>query len=653
MLNVCKRTIPNGSIKGKEESNESSIVVTKNRQISTYQPLSEKIARYQNDIPFFSIEFFPPRSDKGATDLVRMLDHFRDGEPFFCDITWHTAGNPGSDKPTSSITFAGVALNYCCLDTMLHIICLGLTKTDLRQHLERAKFLGIKNILALRGDKNDDSKIYDFEYAADLVRFIRQEYGDYFTIVVAGYPIPHPESKSKEHDLECLKRKVDAGADAIITQLFFEVDDYVNFVQNCRQIGINVPIIPGICSINNYGSILKFASLSSVPIPDRMMKALEPIKTNTEAVKNYGIHFLTDMCRQLIKHNLSPGLHFYTLNQKTIIPVLKAIGLWKHEPIRLLPWRPATNHRRTNESTRSVFWINRPKSYINRTFEWKRYPNIWNTAFSNQIADLSESYYPFLETSTTTKKEIDQFWTDVDKPSVRDVFRMFYSYYSNINYGNESNDNGNPLITILPWIQERTNIHFMEAAFTHYGRYIKNGLLITNYLPGFGAINQADDRYGWGEPNGVVYQKEYLEFFFDSSHLDRLKGKLERAQSVSYCITNRNRTIWLSNWPQHNPITISWGLFPSYQLIPAYVADPISFNIWRTETFDLFTTWHNLYRSQSCDGNCHDESMFEPYRNVIKHIRDDFLLVSLIDNQSANSSPTFTNIFDEIFSNED
>lgn len=90
-----------------------------------------------------------------------------------------------------------------------------------------------------------------------------------------------------------------------------------------------------------------------------------------------------------------------------------------------------------------------------------------------------------------------------------------------------------------------------------------------------------------------------------------------------------------------------------YQLIPAYVADPISFNIWRTETFDLFTTWHNLYRSQSCDGNCHDESMFEPYRNVIKHIRDDFLLVSLIDNQSANSSPTFTNIFDEIFSNED
>ena len=298
------------------------------------------------------------------------------------------------------------------------------------------------------------------------MRFIRQEYGDYFTIVVAGYPVPHPESKSREHDLQCLKEKVDVGADVVITQLFFEVEDYINFVANCRAIGITVPIIPGICSINNYQSILKFASLSAVPIPERLLRALEPIKSNNEAVRNYGVYFLVDMCRKLIQANLSPGLHFYTLNQSTVIPVLKTLGLWKKMEIRMLPWKVATNHRRVAESTRSVFWINRPKSYVHRTDHWKEYPcAIWTDKFSSQISNSLENYYSFLEVDNK-KDDIDQFLGD--KPNLENLCQLFYSYFANYstNFDSHEMNNNNDCakatnsISVLPWIQQ-ANWHFL------------------------------------------------------------------------------------------------------------------------------------------------------------------------------------------------
>lgn len=132
---------------------ETSTLTVEDDRLS-YMSLARKVSEYQDSKPFFSIEFFPPRSEKGATSLVKLLESYREGDAHFLDITWHVAGNPGRETPTSSITIAGVALNYCCFDTMLHIICIGLTKQDLKRHLERAKTLGIRNLLALRGDKH-------------------------------------------------------------------------------------------------------------------------------------------------------------------------------------------------------------------------------------------------------------------------------------------------------------------------------------------------------------------------------------------------------------------------------------------------------------------------------------------------------------------
>lgn len=222
------------------------------------------------------------------------LERMGEGAPLFVDVTWHPTGEPGSEKETSSTSIAGACLNYCRLETMLHITCAQYDESQCIKHLQRAKSLGLRNILALRGDLNEDEESINasiknklgIKYAADLVRLIRKEFGDYFVICVAGknfyfwrllnvydrrfcallgYPTGHPDSASYEEDLIRLKEKVDAGADFIITQLFFREEQYFKYVQDCRALGIKIPIIPGMMPIQVRSvQILGFSSLFTV-----------------------------------------------------------------------------------------------------------------------------------------------------------------------------------------------------------------------------------------------------------------------------------------------------------------------------------------------------------------------------------------------------
>ena len=331
---------------------------------SNYIPLIKKIEkRIENkDVPFFSIEFFPPKTTGAAYNLISSFDNFRRLGPLFADVTWHAGGNPESECETSSITIAGIALNYCWLNTMLHITCIGMSKEKLHKCLERAKELGIRNILALRGDKGSGKQETDFRYASDLIRFIRQNYGDYFTIAVAGYPTAHPESISKKHDLMFLKQKVDAGGDFIITQLFFESKVFTQFVADCRAIGISVPIIPGIMPIQNYDSLEKITRVSQLTIPEQILRDLEPIKNNDEAVRNYGIDWTISLCREILNSGCTSGIHFYTLNrEQATVNIVKALGLANTNPLKQLPWHVPANHRRCSETVRPIFWSTRPK----------------------------------------------------------------------------------------------------------------------------------------------------------------------------------------------------------------------------------------------------------------------------------------------------
>ena len=170
---------------------------------------------------------------------------------------------------------------------MLHITGLGYTKEQVRDSLSKARRLGIENILALRGDKPPSSAPGDFKHAVDLVRFIRAEFGKQFVICVAGYPNPHPEAVSYAEDLQHLKEKVDAGADFVITQLFFKPEQFISFVNDCRRLGISCPILPGIFAIQTYQSLMLVTKLAKIQLPDEIAKVVNNIKDNDEGMLLY------------------------------------------------------------------------------------------------------------------------------------------------------------------------------------------------------------------------------------------------------------------------------------------------------------------------------------------------------------------------------
>lgn len=209
----------------------------------------------------------------------------------------------------------------------------------------------------------------------------------------------------------------------------------------------------------------RFAELATVPIPERIVHDLQTVKENDEAVRNYGVHFLVDLCRKLIEVNLSAGLHFYTLNQDTVIRVIKELGLWKKMQIRTLPWKGATNYRRVGESVRPVYWVNRPKSYVHRTAHWKDFSLAsWSDNTISSISESMKSYYSFLEVSNTKKQMDDILGERPTLSSLYKLFYLFYSRYSTANFDMPKNDvSSETLVSIssLPWVQQ-ANSHFLS-----------------------------------------------------------------------------------------------------------------------------------------------------------------------------------------------
>jgi methylenetetrahydrofolate reductase (NADPH) len=200
---------------------------------------------------------------------------------------------------------------------MAHITCIGSTKEEIDNILKEFKENGIENVLALRGDPPQGEEIFipregGFRYANELVEFIKEKYD--FCIGVAGHPEGHVECPTLEEDLENLKRKVDAGGDFIVTQLFFDNRFYFDFVERARKIGITVPIIPGIMPILNLGQVKRFTEMCGSSIPDKLLQKLESVKEDNAAVEAFGIEHALKQCQGLLD-NGAPGIHFYTLNR--------------------------------------------------------------------------------------------------------------------------------------------------------------------------------------------------------------------------------------------------------------------------------------------------------------------------------------------------
>lgn len=263
--------------------------------------------------PSFSFEFFPPKDEAGFHGLFETVGALQQLNPTFVSVTYG-AGGSTRRKTIDLVTRIKHDLG---LESMAHLTCVGASRKEVQTVLEELVANKMENVLALRGDPPKGETQFvpsadGFSHANELVAFIRTNYD--LSIGAAAYPEKHPESPSRESDLTCLKRKVDAGADFLITQLFFDNRDYFNFVERCRNVGIHLPIIPGIMPILSVPQIKRFTEMCGAEIPAELLQRIESVQDDPRAVEKCGIEHATVQCQDLLDRQ-APGIHFYTLNR--------------------------------------------------------------------------------------------------------------------------------------------------------------------------------------------------------------------------------------------------------------------------------------------------------------------------------------------------
>lgn len=257
-----------------------------------------------------SFEFFPPKTPEGAEKLRGVRQQLYALKPEFCSVTYGAGGSTqaGTFSTVGEILAEGVA-------AASHFSCVGATRASVLEQLHTLKAMGVRRLVALRGDlPSGYGAGGEFAYASDLVAFIRAETGDDFRIEVAAYPEIHPQAKSPESDLRAFVAKVQAGADSAITQYFYNADAYFHFVDEVQRLGVSVPVVPGIMPITSSTQLLRFSDACGAEIPRWIRLRLQGFGDDTASIKSFGLDVVTDLCERLRSAGV-PGLHFYTMNQ--------------------------------------------------------------------------------------------------------------------------------------------------------------------------------------------------------------------------------------------------------------------------------------------------------------------------------------------------
>ncbi|ABA59133.1 methylenetetrahydrofolate reductase [NAD(P)H] [Nitrosococcus oceani] len=267
----------------------------------------------QNNPLIFSCEFFPPKGEENASKLRRVRRKLARIHPRYYSVTFG-AGGSTRDRTFETILEIQAAAKETGIEAAPHLSCVGSSRKSIREVLQAYQHQGVKRLVTLRGDLPSGMvDPGDFHYASQLVEFIRAETGDYFHIEVAAYPEVHPQARSAQADLINFKHKVEAGADSAITQYFYNVDAYLRFVERCKSVGIDLPIVPGIMPINNYVQLARFSDACGAEIPRWLRKRLEDFP-DPATMSAFAIDVVSDLCYRLLEAG-APGLHFYTLNR--------------------------------------------------------------------------------------------------------------------------------------------------------------------------------------------------------------------------------------------------------------------------------------------------------------------------------------------------
>jgi len=285
---------------------------------------------YKKTKPAISFEFFPPKTDEAEEKLFETAADLKSLNPAFISVTYGAMGGTRDN----TLRIAERLKSKMGIEAAAHLTCVAHSRDDIESVLSQLSERGIENIVALRGDPPKGqtefkAPVNGFPFAAELVKFIRHHprFNKNFALAVAGYPEGHMECRDLKKDMEHLKLKVDQGADAVITQLFFNNAAFLNFVERARKSGIQIPIVPGIMPLTNVSQIKRFSEMSGCEIPEAMQSAMTRFTEDPEGAEKYGIEYASAQCRELLAAGV-PGIHFYTLNKApTTMAIYRNLGL--------------------------------------------------------------------------------------------------------------------------------------------------------------------------------------------------------------------------------------------------------------------------------------------------------------------------------------
>ncbi|KAL2062718.1 hypothetical protein VTL71DRAFT_5790 [Oculimacula yallundae] len=668
---------------------------------STMEKITTKIASLPPGSSYFSLEFFPPKTSMGSSNLRARLDRMsRALRPLFITVTWGAGGSTAS----KSLELAELCQRELGLTTCLHLTCTNMSRKLVDRALEDAKALGVRNILALRGDpprgeeyrdanvevdgntngngengEGNGEEEEEFEWAVDLVRYIRKQYGDYFCIGVAAYPEGHadesdPAGQSLEHDLPYLVEKVQAGADFIMTQLFFDVAAYDKFEKRLREHESGafktMPIIPGMMPIQSYQMIKRTTKLSHARMPDDVMGRLDRVKGDDEMVKKVGVDIVSEIVTHIQKEPAPGprGFHFYTLNlEKAVAFILERTNLIPSSPtdtefaildvptaLGSLSITNGSSHKRPSRRQSSVgsdphnrvilpsnaktsnptrettadeagipaeainsrantLAISEGEGSLGREATWDDFPNgRWGDARSPAYGEI-DGYGVSLHMSVT---QAIKLWGH--PTSTGDITSLFIRHIEGS-------------ISALPWSEEGLN----EETNT-----IKSQLLQLNQKgwwtvasqPAVNGVKSTDKIFGWGPKNGFVFQKAFVELFIPDADWKSLHAKLtsdDVAPTVSWYASNASGS-FLSSSPNSSEENgdagsgsgstnaVTWGAFPGKEIITPTIIEEVSFRAWAEEAFGIWGEWGRVYPSRSAS------------KSVVDQCREGYWLVNVI-----------------------
>lgn len=581
--------------------------------------------------------------------------------PLFVTITWG-AGGSTAEKTLSLIQTASKEMD---LTTCMHLTCTNIDKSIIDDALAKAKLAGVRNILALRGDPPRGEEYFvpnnaDFQHAVDLVRYIKEQYGDYFCIGVAAYPEGHCEGadcseQSVEKDMPFLKEKVDAGADFIITQLFYDVEKFLTFEQLVReQVSPDITILPGLMPINTYQLFHRAAKLSHASIPDSIIaKFPENIQHDDDKVKSVGVEVLKDMIHELYSRTNGRirGFHFYTLNlEKAIAQIVETSSLLNtvidrndkdgdyimDTDISFPPGVKKKERRSSSTNTsnkvlvdrvrkeaafedaasfklsvptkKEILAISTGEGTLGRGATWDDFPNgRFGDSRSPAYGEI-DGYGPSLKIAN--KKAYELWGYPVD---TGDISKVFMNYLSGT-------------VDALPW---------SELGLSPETAIIQEQLIALNKRGYFSLASQpacdgakSDDKiFGWGPKGGYVYQKAFVELFVPREDWEtKIKPTLDSNLGiVSYYVGDSKGGFETSMGAQSSN-AVTWGVFPDREILQTTIIEEESFKAWRDEAFSIWLEWGKLYKKDSASWK------------LIQNVHSSYCLVSVVCHDYRNEN---------------